>query len=105
VLHFRVNGSVVKVAPLSVYAVLKEVHALKRFQLLAYPENRLELRLECADSVDRLDAFSQAKEALIGFLAVQGVNNVSVSLSPEAPRQQEGSGKFKHIVQMESIEA
>ncbi len=105
VLHFQVNGSEVKVAPLSVYAVLKEVHVLRRFQLLAYPENRLELRLECADGVDRLDAFSQAKEALLGFLATQGVSNVSISLSPEAPRQQEGSGKFKHIVQMESIRA
>lgn len=105
VLHFWVNGGEMKVAPLSVYAVLKEVHSLKRFQLLAYPKNRLELRLECAGSVDRLDAFAQAKEALLGFLAVQGVNHVSVALSPEAPRQQEGSGKFKHIIQMNSTKA
>jgi len=105
VLRFSIEGREVKVAPLSVYAVLKEVHELRRFQLLAYPENRLELRLESADDVNRMDAFSQAKEALLGFLTAQGVNNVSVALSPDAPRQQEGSGKFKHIIQMESIRA
>ena len=105
VLRFTINGGEIRIAPLSVYAVLKEVHALKRFQLLVYPENRLELRLEYADGVDRAEAFSQAKEALLGFLAAQGVGNVSVTLSPDAPRQQEGSGKYKHIIRMEPNQA
>lgn len=101
VLTFSVDGGRVKVAPLSIYAVLKEVHAMKRFQLLAYPDNQLELRLEPAEGIAPTDAFEQAKQALFGFLATQGVNNVSLTLSQDAPKQQAGSGKFKHIVQME----
>lgn len=101
VLIFLVDGGSVKVAPLSIYAVLKEVHAMKRFQLLAYPDNQLELRLEPMEGIDTTDAFEQAKQALLGFLATQGVNNVSLTLSQDVPKQQAGSGKFKHIVRME----
>ena len=101
VLTFSVDGGSVKVAPLSIYAVLKEVHAMKRFQLLAYPDNQLELRLEPAEGIAPTDAFEQAKQALLGFLATQGVISVSLTLSQDTPKQQAGSGKFKHIVLME----
>ena len=101
VLTLTIDRGSVKVAPLSIYAVLKEVHSMKRFQLLAYPDNQLELRLEPAEGITRSDAFEQAKQALLGFLTTQGVFNVSLTLSQDVPKQQVGSGKFKHIVQME----
>ena len=91
----------VRIAPLSVYAVLKEVHTLRRFQVLAYPDNRVELRLEPAEGADRQTAFGEAKTALEGYLASQGVRHVTVVLAPDPPRQDPGSGKFKHIVNMQ----
>lgn len=98
VLRFCVEGRDVKVAPLSVYAVLKEVQGIRRFQLLSHSDCRLELRLETTDGFDRADVFSRAKQALLEYLRTHGVMNASVALSEDPPKQQEGSGKFKHIV-------
>ncbi len=91
----------VRIAPLSVYAVLKEVHGLRRFQVLAYPDDRVELRLEAAEGGDRQTVFGEAKASLERYLASQGVRHVTVALSPDPPRQDPGSGKFKHIVNMQ----
>ncbi len=91
----------VRIAPLSVYAVLKEVHGLRRFQVLAYPDDRVELRLEAAEGGDRQTVFGEAKASLERYLASQGVHHVTAVLSDEPPRQDPGSGKFKHIVNMQ----
>lgn len=90
----------VKIAPLSVYAVLKEIHSIRRFQLLCRPQNRLELRLEVADDGDAARAFEEAAEALRAYLATQGIERVSISLSNDAPQQHPISGKFKHILNL-----
>ena len=100
VIAFTEAGREIRIAPLSVYAVLKEVHHIRRFQLLAYPGNALALRMEEIDGADRAAAFAAARERLENYLASQGVTRVTVSLSPDPPRQDPGSGKFKHIVNM-----
>ncbi len=95
---FTEEGKVIKVAPLPVYAVLKEVHGLRRFQVIVHPANRIELRLEEQAGTDRREAFRAAAESLREYLASQGIRNVSVILSEEMPHQDPGSGKFKHII-------
>ena len=97
---FTENGKEIKIPPLSVYAVLKEVRELRRFQVLVYPENALELRLEEKEGCGRSAAFENAKAALLKYLASQGVSRVSVTLSETPPQQDANSGKFKHIVNM-----
>jgi hypothetical protein len=87
---------------LSVYAVLKEIHGIRRFQLLCRPQNRLELRLEPLDDVDKALLFEQAKRALSEYLVTQGVPEVSMILSDELPKQHETSGKFKHILNLDA---
>lgn len=91
----------IRIAPLPVYAVLKEVHGIRRFQVLAYPENRLELRLEETEGADRTELFDAAKESLEGYLRLQGVRSVTFSLSDQLPQQDPSSGKFKHIVNLQ----
>lgn len=98
---FTEGEKVVRIAPLSLYAVLKEVHCIRRFQVLAYPGNTLALRLEEAEGADRAAVFHTAKERLKGYLAAQGVSAVTVSLAEGPPRQDPGSGKFKHIVNLQ----
>ena len=39
--------------------------------------------------------------ALTADLASQGVTDVTVTLSDDAPRQHPKSGKFKHVINME----
>ena len=98
VLTFEKNGTELRVP---IYAQLKEVHELRRFQILKYPDNRLELRLEPMPGVRREDAFEKAKLALIACLNVYGVNAPEISLSEGLPRQHPVSGKFKHVIRCE----
>lgn len=100
VLTFTEDGKTIKVAPLSVYAVLKEVHDLRRFQVLVYPENHLVLRMEEKEGTDRARVFAAASERLKDYLGTQGVSHVAMSLSDDPPRQHPHSGKFKHIINL-----
>lgn len=85
------NG--IRVAPFTLYALLKEVHGIHRFQLIQREGNQLELRLE-TDNKQRL--FEQAKHKLEDYLRQNGVI-AEVMLSPDAPAVHPISGKFKHI--------
>ena len=96
------NSRIVKIAPLSVYAVLKEVHGIRRFQLLAHPENRLELRLEPADGQSRAELFTLASEALKLYFITQGVTDVCITLADALPSQHDKSGKFKHVINLDT---
>ncbi len=99
---FTQEGKEIKIAPLSFYAVLKEVHSLRRFQVLVYPENRLELRIEEKDGVSKDAAFKEAKACLVKFLATQNIVQVTIMLSEEVPKQNPNSGKFKHIINVQN---
>ena len=99
VVTFLVDGTTRKVAPLALYATLKEVHTLRRFQLVVQPENSVLMRIEPTEGATRETAFAQATAALRTFLSAHGIDSVSISLSDEPPQQQAGSGKFKHILQ------
>ncbi|NLL75871.1 MAG: phenylacetate--CoA ligase family protein [Clostridiales bacterium] len=86
------NG--IKIPPLSLYAILKEVHGIRRFQLVQTAYNRLELRL-IAD--DRQAAFAQARQALKNYLNQNGVS-AELLLSEKIPEASPISGKYKHII-------
>ncbi|MCR5794593.1 MAG: hypothetical protein K6G61_04510 [Solobacterium sp.] len=105
VTSFTENGKEIRIAPLSVYAVLKEVHDIRRFQVLVYADNRIVLRMEEKEGTDRSEVFEQAKESLGRYLSSQGVQNVVYELSGELPMQDPGSGKFKHIINMQGKKA
>ncbi len=98
VVSFMQDGRVLKIAPLSIYATLKEVHELRRFQLVVKSGNHAELRLEPVDGVSREAAFQKAETALREFLFTQDVTSVSLAFSNDLPSQMPGSGKFKHII-------
>lgn len=88
------NG--VKVPPLSLYVVLKEVHGIQRFQLIQLSENELELRLIAED---KAKAFEEAKNAVTEYLLQNGVD-CEIYYSNKLPEVNANSGKFKHIVAM-----
>lgn len=97
---FVESGKEIKVAPLSVYAILKEVHEIRRFQMLVYPENKVLLRLEAKEGVSKEEAFLKARERLETFLETQDITQVDIQLSEELPKQNPKSGKFKHVMNM-----
>ena len=101
VTSFAENGKEIKIAPLPVYAVLKEVHSIRRFQVLVRDGNEIELRIEPMEGTGRDEAFAQAKKQLREYLASQGITHVHITLSEEMPRPHPASGKFKHIIRMQ----
>ena len=95
---FLQNGIEIKLAPLAIYATLKEVHELRRFQLVTYLDRQVELRLEPMENVTIQEAFGKATEALQRFFSMHGLTDIDITLSDEMPKQDAGSGKFKHII-------
>lgn len=118
------NG--VKIAPLSLYAILKEIHGIQRFQLVQTGGNALELRLVAKDGApvnansaraatdarvavpetcaapDKTQLFTEARRALTEYLSQNGVE-CEISLSEKLPEADARSGKFKHVIAMKSI--
>lgn len=86
------NG--IRIAPMLLYAVLKEVHGIERFQLLQQEDDRLELRL-IADN--KQEIFKAAKRAVENYLSKNGVFT-NVYLSEKLPETNPVSGKYKHII-------
>ena len=86
------NG--IRIAPMSLYAVLKEVHGIERFQLIQQEDDRLELRL-IADN--KQEIFMVAKKAVENYLSQNGVLT-NVYLSEKLPEANPVSGKYKHII-------
>lgn len=99
VVRFIQNGAEIKLAPLAIYATLKEVHELLRFQLITHPDNHAELRLEPVEGITQEEAFCKAKTVLEEFFSMHGLENITITLSDDMPKQDSGSGKFKHIIQ------
>jgi len=101
VVSFTQDGREIKLAPLAIYAILKEVHELRRFQLIAHQaKNIAQLRLEAVAPVTQEAAFQKARAALEKFFAGHGLHGITVSLADEEPKQDPGSGKFKHIIRV-----
>lgn len=86
------NG--VKIVPLSIYAILKEIHGIERFQLIQHENDRLELRLIAEN---REEQFVKAKRAVEAYLYQNNVT-AEVYLSANIPSTNPISGKFKHII-------
>ncbi|MCR4941116.1 MAG: AMP-binding protein [Treponemataceae bacterium] len=89
-------GNGVKIAPLSLYAILKEIHGIQRFQLIQTGRDVLELRLV---ATDKEQLFEQARQALAEYLAQNGVD-CEIRLSDKLPEADARSGKFKHVIAM-----
>ena len=100
VLTFEGPNGEVRVAPLPIYATLKEVGMLRRFQVVAKGGNKIELRLEPNADADPDAAFKAARDGLAAFIATQGAADIEIERSSEKPRQMEGSGKYKHIINL-----
>lgn len=86
------NG--VRIAPLSLYAILKEVHGIERFQLIQHENDCLELRLIAEN---KEDCFKEAKRAVEAYLRQNDVT-AEIYLSDNLPSSSPISGKYKHII-------
>lgn len=88
----------IKIAPLAIYAILKEIHEIQKFQIVAYKDNKLELRINPTYGHSKEEVFESACTVLRMFLASHGIRHVEISLSGEELMQHPQSGKFKHVI-------
>ncbi|MDD3193690.1 MAG: AMP-binding protein [Oscillospiraceae bacterium] len=86
------NG--VRIAPLSLYAILKEIRGIERFQLVLHSRDRLELRLVAEHKKER---FAEAKQAVEGYLRQNDVA-AELYLSEKCPAANPISGKYQHVI-------
>lgn len=84
----------IQVAPMSLYKILEEVRAIRRFQLVQTAPEKLELRLLADNPVS---AFEQARQQLLSFLESKGLSGIEIVLSANPPQADKVSGKFKHV--------
>lgn len=98
IVTFFEEGKEIKIAPLAIYAVLKEVNNLQRFQVVVHKNNKIELRINAKNGYNKEEVFQSACVALTEFLASHDIEHVEISLSKEEPKQHPKSGKFKHII-------
>ena len=101
ILIFETEKGIVKVPPLALYAILKEIHEILRFQLIL-KNNNLELRMVCKNENEQENTYVIAKDKITQYLYDCGIENVELTLSKTAPSVNNESGKFKHICKMES---
>ena len=85
----------IRIAPLSLYAELKEIPSISRFQLIQQEDDRLELRLVCEDQEVQ---FRQAQARLTDYLGSFGIDS-EIYLSEKLPETNSVSGKFQHIIE------
>lgn len=88
------NG--VRIAPLSLYALIKEVYGVQHFQLIKTVGSQLELRLIAEN---KHQVFIAVKQAIEAYLIKNGVV-ATIHLSDLSPQANPISGKFKHIVNL-----
>ena len=93
-----VFGNGIKFAPLPLYAILKEVQGIERFQLIQHVNDRLELWLIAKNKQEQ---FAKAKQAIEAHLRQNGVDD-KIYLSNSDPSADPISGKFKHVVAKKS---
>ena len=86
-------GNGTRIAPMSLYKVLEEVKAIRRFQLVQRSANKAELRMI---SDHPKEAFEKAKHDLQEFFNSKGLM-VDIVPSETPPEANKISGKFKHI--------
>ena len=98
IVTFFEEGKKIKISPLAIYATLKEIHEIQRFQVIAHRDNKLELRITPVSGHSKDEVFESSCVVLRDFLASHGINHVETYLSDNEPEQHPQSGKFKHVM-------
>jgi len=99
-LKFMEGGEEIVIPIAELDAVLRNEDYIKRYQILVYPNNLLELRLSGNKGVDRTMAFLKAEKVLRSYLKSIGIIAPMITLNKDAPKPDPLSGKYQTIITM-----
>jgi phenylacetate-CoA ligase len=91
------GGQVVPVLPLALWSVIKETPGVLRFQAIQTAPDQIEIRLEAKHAADDAATFERVYANSSAYFASQGLGNVQIFRSPDAPMRDPKSGKFRNI--------
>ncbi len=91
------RGGKVRLLPLALGTVIEETPGVRRFQAIRTGPTGLSVRLETFPGADPAALWRTLNERLSAFFAAQGCAPVSIERSPEAPRPEARSGKFRQV--------
>lgn len=94
------TGTSVAVLPLALGTVLEETPGVRRAQVIQTGSSTLSVRLETAEgagSAVPVEIWEHIERRLRDYLAAQGAAAVTIVRSPEPPRQDPLSGKFRQV--------
>ncbi|MDF2890733.1 MAG: coenzyme synthetase-like protein [Clostridia bacterium] len=98
ILYFVEGEEKIGIAPLAIYALLKETEGIMRFQVVQHDHSTLELRLEFNSSHKHQEIAEKAIARVQHLLLQNGIKNVQIRRSNEPIARDERSGKFKHVI-------
>ena len=94
------TGACVAVLPLALGTVLEETPGVRRAQVIQTGPSTLTVRLETAEGAGLavpVEVWEDMERRLRDYLAAQGAAVVTIVRSPEPPRQDPVSGKFRQV--------
>jgi phenylacetate-CoA ligase len=98
ILTFRSQrGDVVHLLPTALTTSIAEIAGMGRFQLIQKGPDRLIVRLETQSGSDANEIWMQATKILSNLLQMNGLGNVRIERSPEAPASISRSGKLRQV--------
>lgn len=89
----------VQILPLALGSVIEETPGVHRFQAVGNGPRELTLRLDVDDEADRGQVEREVQRRVRDYLSGQHVTGVTISCSPETPRQEPRSGKLRQVLQ------
>lgn len=95
ILTFTTNTGEKQIIPLAIDTVIENIPNVQLFELIKYPDNTIEIKLDCEKNKEEL--FEIIKDSLNDYFNKQGIFDVSIVLSKQSPERTLKSGKFKKI--------
>lgn len=92
------QGGPVVVAPLAIAAAADRVRGTELVQLVQVGASELQVRLRVSPDYDDRSVWLALQRELRGFLADQGLSNVSVARSDQPAQVSQVSGKFRRVL-------
>jgi phenylacetate-coenzyme A ligase PaaK-like adenylate-forming protein len=91
------DGQTVDLLPAVLRTLLETMPGLYRWQIIQTKPTQLDVRLEVFAGEKTASVWAAVRQRLDACLAEQGLPNVTAALSPEPPRANPSSGKFRQV--------
>lgn len=91
------DGSPVRLLPMAVADQVEKIPGVRRYQIIQTAAAALQVRLEVEPGSEREAVWAAVRRSLETYLGACGLPAVGLSLAPDPPRPEPGSGKFRLV--------